>query len=377
MVVLSVGGHVGIINARSSHVSTLNPLLEPIRKKYNLPAIAAAVILDGRIVAWDATGFRKAGSNVRVTREDKFHICSCTKAMTATLAAILVERGKLRWDMTLPEALPELAEEMHPDYRNVTLKHLLAHQAGFPKAHNPQGMSNLDVFRIPGSPRQQRMAYAKMMLKEPPQVKPGEKYIYSNIGYVIAGLICEQAMDTPWETLMREMVFKPLGMETADLGTMSSPNNMEQPWNHRIRNGEVCPVEAGTNDVLPPARAPAGAVNCSIKNWAKFIVAHLEAGKNEANLLKPETFQILHTPPFGGTYALGWRVTERKWGGGQVLTHTGNNGSFAVVWMAPKRNFAVLVASNQGNGKVANACDEAARALIKKFLLNKKGKKGR
>jgi CubicO group peptidase (beta-lactamase class C family) len=261
---------------------------------------------------------------------------------------------------------------MHPDYRNVTLKHLLAHRAGFPKAHNPPGMSNLDILRIPGSPRQQRIAYARMMLKEPPEAKPGEKYIYSNIGYAIAGLICEQAMDTSWETLMREMVFKPLGMKTADLGTMSSPNDVEQPWNHRIRNGEVRPIEAGTNDALPPARAPAGAVNCSMKDWAKFIVAHLKAGKNEASLLKPETFQILHTPPFEGTYALGWEVTERKWGNGQVLTHTGNNGSYAVVWMAPKRNFAILVATNFGDKPASKACDEAASMLIRKFLLDRK-----
>jgi NCAIR mutase (PurE)-related protein len=51
--------------------------------------------------------------------------------------------------------------------------------------------------------------------------------------------------------------------------------------------------------------------------------------------------------------------------------------NFAVVWMAPKRDFAVLVVSNQGKGEVAKACDEAAWTLIKEFLLNKKDKKGR
>jgi hypothetical protein len=66
------------------------------------------------------------------------------------------------------------------------------------------------------------------------------------------------------------------------------------------------------------------------------------------------------------------------WAGGRVLTHTGSNGmNFAVVWMAPKRDFAVLVVSNQGKGEVAKACDEAAWTLIKEFLLNKKDKKGR
>lgn len=90
----------------------------------------------------------------------------------------------------------------------------------------------------------------------------------------------------------------------------------------------------------------------------------------QAGLLEPETFKILHTPDFKGAYAGGWRITHRQWAGGKVLTHTGtNNMNFAVVWMAPKKNFAVLVASNQGKGEVAKACDEAAWALIKKFLF--------
>jgi CubicO group peptidase (beta-lactamase class C family) len=356
-------------------------VLEPIRKKYNLPAMAAAVILNGRTVGLGATGLRKVGSDVKVTSEDKFHLGSCTKTMTATLIGIIVEQGKLQWDTTLASALPDLAEDIHSEYRNVTLKHLLAHRAGLPPPERtwPKGKSFMDMHNLPGPPMQQRLAYARMMLCQEPEAMPGTKYIYSNAGYTIAGVIAEQTMNTPWETLMREMLFEPLHMETAGFGAMGSPGKIDQPWQHRFADGKLCPIEPGRFSDNPPAIGPSSTVHCSIEDWATFIKAHLNGTQARASLLKlkPETFQTLHTPAFGSNYAPGWEITDRSWGKGRVLTHQGTNGmNFAVVWMAPKCDFAVLVVSNQGKGEVAKACDEAVWTLIKKFLLNEQGEKG-
>ncbi len=83
-------------------------------------------------MARGAVGLRRAGSDVAATTGDKFHIGSCTKSRTATLAAMLVEEGKLTWQTKLADVLPELAGSMHPDYRAVTLEQLLAHRAGVP-----------------------------------------------------------------------------------------------------------------------------------------------------------------------------------------------------------------------------------------------------
>jgi hypothetical protein len=102
-----------------------------------------------------------------------------------------------------------------------------------------------------------------------------------------------------------------------------------------------------------------------LADWAKFIADQLRGARGEKALLKPETYRKLHTPPFDGDYALGWLVTERDWGGGRVLTHAGsNNMNLAVVWMAPLRDFAVLVVTNQDGEAAAKACDEVASALI-------------
>jgi len=384
-IVLPVAGcaavaHITSQEAAYTDSSDLGSLLEPIRKKYGLPALAGAVILQGRTAAWGATGYRKDGNDVQVKPNDKFHIGSCTKAMTATLIAMLVERGKLKWDTTLVEAFPDMADEMHPDYRNVTLSHLLDHRGGMPgqKRSWPEGKSFTDMHNLPGTPMEQRLAYARMILRQEPEAKPGTTYIYSNAGYSIAGVMAEQAMKTPWETLMKEMLFKPLEMRTAGFGAMGTPGKIDQPWQHTIKDDKLRAVEPGRLSDNPPVLGPGGTVHCSMRDWAKFITAHLKGPKCEGGLLKSETFKLLHTAGFGGDYASGWKVTKREWAGGKVLTHTGSNTmNFAVVWMAPKRDFAVLVASNQGGGDVEKACDEACWTLIKEFLLKEESGKGR
>ena len=83
-------------------------------------------------------------------------------------------------------------------------------------------------------------------------------------------------------------------------------------------------------------------------------------------MLKPGTYQKLHTPLFGGEYALGWIVAQRDWGGGKVLNHAGDNTmNFANVWIAPQRDFAILVCVNQSGNAAFQATDAAVGALIK------------
>ena len=74
---------------------------EAIRKKHDLPALAVVVVKDGQICDRAAVGVRKWGDPTPVTTNDAFHIGSCTKSMTATLTAILLDEGKLRWDTTI------------------------------------------------------------------------------------------------------------------------------------------------------------------------------------------------------------------------------------------------------------------------------------
>jgi CubicO group peptidase (beta-lactamase class C family) len=121
----------------STSASAAADKLELIRAKHKLPALAFVVVKDGQIVDRAACGVRKHGESTPVTTEDVWHIGSCTKSMTSTLAAISIERGQLRWDTTITEVLPHLTATMDSAYASVTVEQLLTHRSGL--ATSPPG----------------------------------------------------------------------------------------------------------------------------------------------------------------------------------------------------------------------------------------------
>src|SRR5262249_17340610 len=145
---------------------------------------------------------------------------------------------------------------------------------------------------------------------------------------------------------------------------LGTEGQIDQPWPHNAA-GQPLPTNGPRVD-NPEVMGPAGTVHCSLADWAKFIADQLASLEGRGELFRPEIYTRLHTPPFGGDYAFGWLVTERPWGGGTVYTHAGSNTmNYAVVWMAPRRDFAVLVTTNQGGPDAAQGTDEAAAALIR------------
>ncbi len=342
-------------------VQRFDSLLESIRQKHSLPALAGAIVTSKGPTAIGAVGARKAGTAVPVTVDDQWHLGSDTKAMTATMIAALVEQGKLTWETTIEQVFPEIAATLPPQLRKVTILQLLSHRAGLPADTDWRALS------LSGSLLEQRQAALKSAASIKIESEPGTTFTYSNWGYVIAGAMVEKIANAPWEELMAQHLFDPLGIKSAGFGGLGTPGKTDQPWPHGA-DGKPVFANGPTVD-NPPVLGPAGTVHCSLSDWARFIADHLRGARGEHALLKPETYKVLHTPPFGGEYALGWIVTERDWGGGAVMTHAGSNTmNFAVVWMAPQRGLAVLVCTNQGGLVAAQACDEAASALIQLHL---------
>ena len=364
--------------------------LDAIRLEHPVPALAGAVLTGDGIVAIGASGVRKAGADVAISIDDRWHLGSDTKAMTATLIGVLVEQGKLDWTTTLEQVFPDIAAGFPPELRRVSLLHLLSHRAGLP--------ANLPWFALAKpdkSLREQRLEAVKMLANIKLLSEPGSAYLYSNLGYVVVGAVVERTLSTSWEEAITKLVFEPLGMTSAGFGGLGTPGLIDQPWGHNP-DGKPVPKNGPAVD-NPAVLGPAGTVHATLRDWAKFIGDQIRGARGGKSLLKPKTYTKLHTPPFGGDYALGWLLTERDWGGGTVMTHAGSNTmNYAVVWMrsptvqrapaapidgrsdsrrietpdglrAPKGDLAVLVVTNQGGPAAAKACDAAAGALIKLF----------
>jgi D-alanyl-D-alanine carboxypeptidase len=369
--------------------------------------MVAAVLRGERIIAQGVAGVRKRGTAERITLDDRFHLGSCTKAMTATLVAMLVEEGKLNW-----------TKPMHPAWEKVTMRQVLAHRAGLPL--DPDGLgwvfnlfflapyaslrSRPESKRTPrsrlGTLPQQRLEIARQALSRPPGIPPGTKYWYSNVGYILAGAVLEHLTGRAWEDLMRERLFQPLGISTGGFGSPGTAGKTDQPWGHSSVVGK--PLDPGSPAAqFPFYYGPAGLAHMTITDYAKFIGLHLRGDPanphGQAALLKLDTFAELHgvapaTTSKGWamrgttflctgdaapavTYRAGWFISPAGWAKGARPGDTGRRlwtgGSNARwnsgVFIAPEIDFAVLVACNRGVDIAVWKTRQAARALIRAF----------
>jgi CubicO group peptidase (beta-lactamase class C family) len=324
----------------------------------NVPAAAVAVLTAGELRAAGVAGVRKRGTDVRATIDDKFHLGSCTKAMTATLVGKFVDRGDLAWMTTIAELFPKF--ELHAGYRDVTVRRLLAHVGGVPSDIDKELWNRLWRDREL-TPRQSRELLVRATLAAAPRENPTE-FQYSNTGYSIVGCALERTQNVPWEELLAKEIFEPLGMTSAGFGAPATKDRVDQPWGHHP--DPVPPHPFGDN---PPAIGPGGTVHASIRDWAKFVRLHL-IGQPDG-IVAPETLATLHESVEGANgYALGWHALERSWSRGPVLTHNGTNTmNFAVAWLAPKEGFGVVVACNQGGAAAEGLCDALASYAVDKY----------
>jgi len=335
-------------------------ILEPIRAKHNLPALAAALVSEKGLDVAGAVGRRKAGADEPVTIDDLWHIGSDTKAMTAAMIGTLVENGILKWETTVGELFPGLPDSAPASLKKANLLHLLSHRSSLP-ANLPWGLIRRTV-----STREQRKAALDAAAGLKIKAELPADFLYSNLGYVVAAAMAEKATDTGWEDLIRTRIFEPLGMTGAGFGGTGTPGQIDQPWPH---TADGAPLKTnGPEADNPPVIGPAGIVHCRLADWAQFIADQLRGRGKGPSLLKKETYLRIHTPPFSGDYALGWAAVTDNGGDGTLLAHDGSNGwNYASVIMAPDRGFAVLVTANQGGESARRACSEAAAEMIRIF----------
>ena len=336
-----------------SAAENLDGFLEAQRARHNFPGLAALVLKNEAVYAEGAAGVRKSGAPERLTVHDKFHIGSNTKAMTATLAAMLVEQGRLGWSDTLPKTFPELAPELHAGWGAATLESMLGHRSGAPE--------NSSVAQV-GTLTEQRVAYLRQVATRSPEYSPGSGFLYSNAGYIIAGAMLERASGKVWEDLMRDMLFTPLGMQSCGFGPPPQSGGVDNPWGHQRRGNGF----AVYNLDNPPYLGPAGTVHCTMQDYARFALLHMRKDR----LLGKESFTKLQTPPPRENYALGWVAVPRNWAGGMALNHNGSNTiNYFCAWLAPARGFGVIIAANLGGDldEIGRHIDSVASELVQRY----------
>jgi CubicO group peptidase (beta-lactamase class C family) len=335
--------------------------LADIRVAAGSPAMAAAAAHRGRPMSVWVDGERAAGSGIAAQKSDVWHLGSITKSMTSTLVGRLADAGALHWDETVGDVLGAVAPDMREDYWAATFRHLLSHRSGLPRNIPPEDADQFS--RDIADARYERAAYADIALSMDPVGPMTTTFEYSNCGYVVAGAMLEAKLGMSWEDLIITHLFQPLGLSTAGFGAPGQERRIDQPVGHAKANrGKAREPYLIGRDVTdnPVVLGPTGRVHMNLQDLLRYLSAH----RDRARYLKPETWDTLHTPPFGGDYALGWVV--RSDGG---LWHDGSNGFwYAQALVDGGGDIVAAAVANDGymdnsQPAVGQALEEAAAAV--------------
>jgi CubicO group peptidase (beta-lactamase class C family) len=333
---------------------------------------------DRQSSATAAAGLRQKGAPAATAIGDWLRIGSVSKAMTACMAAKLIDRGQLSWTLSLADALPDLAAGMLPAFRSVTVVQLLEHRGGLIAMNNEADIGLfLEFLATQTEPLpetlagRRRFAAAWALQQAQPGVTPGQDFLYSNVGYMLVGMILEARSGKSFTALFDELIVPLVGMPgapglspglptTAGLaiqrGHVGTPGAVQFfEWNP--------PELEAWNEVLGEA---AGGVFATVTGYAKWQQLHQQALSGEPTPLPAAYVERLRKPV--GDYVLGWDVGPLPDAFKQkvCLSHAGAGDGFnAFSVIALDGQFAISAFTNTDAQEGSQDPGWAIRPLIK------------
>ena len=269
---------------------------------------------DRQSSAMAVAGPREKGAPAATAVGDWLRIGSASKAMTACMAARLIERGQLSWTLSLADALPDLATGMRPEFRTVTFEQLLGHRGGLIAMNNDSDVGLFFEFLatqavpLPDTfEGRRRFAAAWALAQAQPGVIPGRDFQYSNVGYMLVSMIMEARSGKSFPALFDELIV-PLVGPGVSLGLPTAAGLARQRGHTgalgavQIFEGRPPEVQVW-QDVLNQA---SGGVFATVTGYARWQQLHQQALGGEVTQLPAGYLQRLRASVEG--YALGWEV---------------------------------------------------------------------
>src|SRR5438876_1313663 len=292
------------IRAQDAIATKVDDYIKAEMQRQHIPGLSLAVLKDGQIILAKGYGFANVEHQVAVKPETIFQSGSMGKQFTATAVMMLVEAGKLN----LSDPITKYFTDAPSSWQNIMVRHLLTHTAGttdYPR--------DFDFRRDYTEDELLKRAEAI-----PLAFQPGEKWSYSNVGYVLLGILIHKVSGKFYGDFLQERIFQPLGMTTARIISEADivPNRAA---GYRLLKGELKNQEW----VSPTLNTTAdGALYLTVYDMAKW-----DAALYTERLLKRSSLEQMWTPAKlnnGKTYpyGFGWSLNEVR--GHHIIEHSGS-----------------------------------------------------
>jgi CubicO group peptidase (beta-lactamase class C family) len=310
----------GVVHTRTKHIG------------YQ-PAMAAAIIRDGKVLLEYTNGHEKPSSAVNVTSQTLFPLASATKMITAI--AVMMARQEGRLDLNMP--VTHYIENLPESWQAITLRHLLTHTDGLQDGFANPAMGNLPPHEHEWMNCEQYVEFAAGL---PMHFTPGKNTQYGQTGFVLLSMALEKVYGKKYEDLIKEKIFTPLGMQNTYFTTTS------------FRLGDFAPQiyePAGDSFKAIPLTYPypdyaTAAVSSTLQDMIILMTA-----LQQNSLLSPASLRQLVTPTqLTKQYAMG--LTYQIISGRAVAGHSG--GWSVVLAYIPDKNLSTILLSNTSDESI-------------------------
>jgi CubicO group peptidase (beta-lactamase class C family) len=331
----------GQLNNKVAPVVTAfgNQLTADINSDNLQGSISIAILKNGHVIWVSAFGSAARDKNIAADTNTIYRIGSITKTFTATIMMMLVEEGKLKLDDPIENYLPEIKNlKGYVDAGKITFRQLASHTSGLKREPDMMG-ANVGPDSL----------WETKLLSCIPNTsfnsKPGQEYLYSNMGYAILGLALSRVSGVPYIQLVQQRIFIPLHM---------ADTFFELPENKRGRLAEGMENSEGdVNTKLPfreingrGYRVPNGGIFSTPRDLAKFV-ASLNGGPA---LLTPKSLRQMQSVPYNGkNYGLGLMIVNRR--DLDVIVHNGSVPGYTSQFAIEQQSgYGVILMRNYNKG---------------------------
>lgn len=282
----------------------------------------------------ECRGLAERRFGVPIDRHTTFHIGSLNKMFTAVAIAQLVEAGKLSWESTLDQLLPDYPD--HDAAKRITVWQLLHHTAGLGDYLVPEYFAQREKFI-------DAVDYLDLIARQPKVGEPGKEWSYSNAGYVLLGRIVEVVSQEGYDDYIQRHVFAPAGMQASGFDRLDGiVPKLAVGYFH---DGLFATAWSADWSKIQFKAGPAGGGYSNNTDLLRFAAA-----LREGRLVKQATLDKMfadEVPAGPGGYAAGFG--DRLSHGSPIRGHSGGiEGTTANLQMVWNAKAAVALTSNEG-----------------------------
>lgn len=359
MMIVGVVSMTGILHAdeitQEDRVQRIVEQIDAKLESTHTPGMSIAVVQDDEVILLRGFGVTSLETKQPVTPDTRFAIGSTTKAFTATIVGMLVDEGVMDWDDRVSEHLDWHLCDAEADAQ-LNMSDIMSHRTGLASMTLLWYGNDLTPEEVLATASRAELLYPFR-----------EKWNYSNICFLAAGWASAAAEDTDWHTQLHERILKPLGMRDTNstIAAAIADPLMSKGYMWDEEKSEYDLQEYRSVDAV----APAGSINSSARDMAKWIRMLLNKGTLDGHRLISEaaideTWSPHSTVGGDVEYGLGWMI--RDWEGRRVIEHTGGiDGFSAQVAIIPDEHIGLVVLTNRLGTPIA----ELSRAIVFESLL--------